>query len=229
MSVFTRTKQWNKGEAIPYLISQDVGMQEEDVKNWINFFNQELTYALLIQKEGEQSDNKPYILFHYKNCQAGHSVIGKPDHGNRKVEFDNKETFYHELLHALGFNHEQYHKKYPWDRNDPSVDFANDKKKRLTTYEFKEKSKNIKNQTMYATLLKNYGIPMQVDGQLRQLYLVADSQDWLFSENIDAESIMMYESSATGIVEGFKKSSTPSKEDFATIRLYYPDPQISHS
>jgi hypothetical protein len=124
--------------------------------------------------------------------------IGCKGAGMQTIGGSDKFTVVHEMFHALGFKHEQLHKKFPWDDSDPKrlrVD-------RMFTYKGKLKTKN--NADLYAAVVRAHNRPggdFYVDNNLTsrlEAMLDADTEHW---SDCDLDSVMMYDTFRSALIQ----------------------------
>jgi len=108
MSVIIRTGRWSTSR-IPYIIKDKVS----EIEPWLLEVNTCLGYKLLVPKE---STDQNYIEV---DSAAGRSENIGMKVGKQTITALEKFSMQHELLHALGFHHEQYHRDFPWDDGQP--------------------------------------------------------------------------------------------------------------
>jgi hypothetical protein len=108
MSVFIRAGRWPSSR-IPYTIREKAQL----IEPWLQEVNTCLGYALLVTKENTDQN---YILV---DSGAGRSENIGFKGGMQTITAMDKEQMQHELFHALGFHHEQYHRDFPWDDTSP--------------------------------------------------------------------------------------------------------------
>jgi len=104
MAVFTPNLAW-PGSRVPY--EADCSETEQ----WLLEINRVVGFPLLVPKGRSDTD---YVLA----AQSGHGVsetIGYiKSKGAHRISGSRKFVMQHELMHALGFHHEQLHAKGPW-------------------------------------------------------------------------------------------------------------------
>ncbi|WOD15885.1 zinc metalloprotease [Paraburkholderia kirstenboschensis] len=108
MSVIVRNNRWPSNR-VPYEI---VG--ETKAAEWFRQLNDCVGHQLLVPRLASDVSYVRYTVGGYSKSETigfkgGMQTIGGTD----------KHTVMHELLHALGFQHEQLHKGFPWDDNNP--------------------------------------------------------------------------------------------------------------
>jgi hypothetical protein len=109
MSVFIRTGRWPSSR-IPYTVKE----KAQQIEPWLQELNKCLGYELLVRKENTDQN---YILV---DSGAGRSETIGFKGGMQTITALEKYSMQHELLHALGFHHEQYHINFPWDDSQPA-------------------------------------------------------------------------------------------------------------
>jgi len=111
----------------------------------------------------------------------------KGDYGEKSVS-ENKFVIIHELLHALGFEHEQFHKRYPWDDTELPVTSALDQDDAVYA-----KLRVPGNQKIFNELKTAYNsgfVPVQYLASRRKN--LSDTKLETNWNNCDTNSIMMY-------------------------------------
>lgn len=126
MSVFVKNNRWANSR-VPYVIKPD----KHESEQWFDQVNQCVGFTLLVPKEASDIS---YIQLTI-GSDSKSEQIGCKGTGMQTIGGTRKATVIHELFHALGFKHEQLHRNFPWDDNDPkrlTVD-------RMYSYENKDK------------------------------------------------------------------------------------------
>lgn len=104
MAVISPHKAWPDSR-VPYVADT------RETEKWLLEINHVIGFPLLVEKGISDSD----YLQAVKGTRGGSETIGytkgKGAHG---ITGAHKATMQHELLHALGFHHEQLHAKGPW-------------------------------------------------------------------------------------------------------------------
>lgn len=104
MAVISPHKAWPDSR-VPYVADTP------ETEKWLLEINHVIGFPLLVEKGISDSD----YLQAVKGARGGSETIGyikgKGAHG---ITGAHKATMQHELLHALGFHHEQLHSKGPW-------------------------------------------------------------------------------------------------------------------
>jgi hypothetical protein len=103
MAVLSNSKTWPNGR-VPY------EAENVEIERWLLEINAAVGYPILVPKGVSDSD---YIRAQRGNGQS-ESIGYEKNSGACLITANNKSTMQHELLHALGFHHEQLHKNGPW-------------------------------------------------------------------------------------------------------------------
>ncbi|MHC4269817.1 MAG: M12 family metallopeptidase [Planctomycetota bacterium] len=179
MSIYDSTTTWTNGY-VPY------DSTSPDINGYLAMMdiNRAVGYALFRPKTTSDTD---YVELKHGGGSA--KGIGKST-GKRKVTAGSYRSFLHELMHVLGFRHEQYHTSYPWVQPDFGT-YVGKRGYMGKIAEFKDD----KNKTMVKGLMKYAGWirEMQPFIDLKSGYLARTSQTGnVFSPKMDTNSIMMY-------------------------------------
>lgn len=177
-------KRW--ATKVPYTITADI---KDVAKNSIAEINEAIGFELLVQKAS--TDTAFLKIKTVAESAASSKYIG---YRNQAIDViaNNQEAMIHELLHALGFGHEQYHKDYPWADGGKTWNYTiadSFDSKAQAAY---EKSGIGTNDTLFTKLVATGYTKMQATGQLiyRHTYLKDNNYESLSS--CDADSVMMY-------------------------------------
>lgn len=179
MSVYDSTTTWTTGY-VPY------DSTNPDINGYLAMMdiNRAVGYALFKAKATSDAD---YIELKHGGGNA--KAIGKKT-GKMKVTAGSYRSFIHELMHILGFRHEQYHTSYPWVQTD-----FNDYLGRVGYMGQIDGFGEDKNNEMLKGLMQYAGWirEMQPFIDLKSCYLARTSQHGnVFSTKMDINSIMMY-------------------------------------
>lgn len=85
------------------------------VETWFQEVNAAIGFALLVPKQQDDLSFVELTVGAYSKSEE----IGCKGNGKQTIGGSKKFTVIHELLHALGFMHEQLHRNLPWDDTDP--------------------------------------------------------------------------------------------------------------
>ena len=231
MSVITVNKRWQVSK-IPYTIEP----YNVNVETWLQEINAAVGYDILTWKHPNDND---YVKATYGEGSGSSETIGKKG-GVQTIGGDNVHTMIHEMLHALGFFHEQLHKKYPWDDNDPKF------KKFSRFLDYNRKIKTRHNIALFKAIEDGSGIMHMGktfyanNNLLSRLERVKD-QNTEHRGKCDLDSVMMYEAFATAVddldpldqMPGSQqfyhhsgiaaRSNNLSNDDVATLRYMFPN------
>lgn len=223
MSVIIKSKRWNN-HRVPYVIT--VG--EEQARCWLLELNKAIGYSLLAPKEDSDTD---YLDIKLREKGGSSENIGNLG-GRQKVGASSKSVFFHELFHALGFKHEQLHKKFPWV-DAPEL-------RRVNRYKpFPVKPEN---QTLYNAILdavpsgsKEFFASNNLWSRLEAIK-DKDTEHW---ESCDINSVMIYPefkralinagmNTRTGVITSSMDTTCDalSNQDVAALLYMYPKPTI---
>ncbi len=115
MAIFSGTR-W-PDQAIPYVVTQG---QRQTVITWINRLNSRFGRTIFIPHlsifAGLSSvPANAYVSIRYiPMAPESAGVVGYQGPNEHRVTCADEARLIHELLHVLGFQHEQYHAKYGW-------------------------------------------------------------------------------------------------------------------
>jgi len=153
--------------------------------------------------------------------------LNKKD-SSEKPDAENRYVIFHELLHALGFEHEQFHKGYPWDDSELPASSALDQDTAV-----RANLQAMANLTLFDELKKAYGsglAPVQYLAS-RKKNLANDKLNTRWGE-CDVNSILMYPAHKKILAEKFPEmaaeatqkvgSGLVSAGDIAALRVIYP-------
>ena len=101
---------------IPYLLPVPAVVQRA-----VAAFKAELGFDLWVGRENiDKAATTAWVEFNVQKGSSSCSEIGCQKKGVQYVHLGNDWVFttMHEMLHCAGFEHEQFHPKYAWDRGD---------------------------------------------------------------------------------------------------------------
>lgn len=171
---------------VPYVIGQEI--PEGDpfrafIHQAVAEFNQLFDQPVLIERNGEDD----FISF---SNQPGHSPVGRQG-GEQHVLVGNEQNmrvFRHEVCHAIGMRHEQYHIGYPW-QNIPETEFDN------FHIPIHLQGENVNTFNVLCDQ-NHYHADLAAGIQIHSLVETFNNQDqYIFTEHIDWDSVMMYSQS----------------------------------
>jgi hypothetical protein len=227
MSVFLRTNRW-AASRVPYVIANDAS---GDAEKWFGELNACIGFGLLVPKQPVDVNYVELTI----GADSRSEAIGCRHGGKQTIGGTKKFTVIHELLHALGFKHEQLHQGFPWDDTDPTRQKVN----RLFSYEGKMQS--LQNKNLYAEILNQAkSTVFYADNNLTsrlEAMLDANTEHW---GKCDLDSVMMYPvfkrallacqmTSAPQAPDVVASGISPhcdvlSNQDVAALRYMYPPP-----
>lgn len=230
MSIYDSTTTWPTGY-VPY----DSTSPDQNGYLAMMDINRAVGYALFRSKTMMDTD---YLELKFGGGNAG--LIGRST-GKRRVTAGEYRSFLHELMHVLGFRHEQYHTSYPWVQ--PDLDNYVNGLTDLFSGSVNGFPDN--NNTMMAKGLMKYAgwtISFQLFRELKSGYEARNNQVGnVFSTDMDTNSIMMYtpyrslfkhhktENFLTGRISNVQASlqvsgSCLTQEDVNGLKAAYPKP-----
>lgn len=115
MAIFSGPRWPNK--AIPYVV---MGGSQPTVTAWINSLNERLGRTLFIPNLSIYAGlpsipGNAFVSIEYiPATPESEGVVGYKGSREHRVKCADESRLIHELLHVLGFQHEQYHPKYGW-------------------------------------------------------------------------------------------------------------------
>jgi hypothetical protein len=113
MPVFCRPLAW-PNSTIPYEIAQQGAANQRGLlAGAVQEINRSIRYHILVDKRANEPD---YLSLHW--ARGASDAIGHRQ-GSTDINGETTPMAIHEVMHALGFLHEQYHRYYPWDDTDP--------------------------------------------------------------------------------------------------------------
>lgn len=166
------------GARVPYQVA---AARRDELQTWIDHFNADVGAAILVPRKAEAD----YIEVAIGAGNSGQ--VGKKG-GKQDVTGGTEEVMYHELMHVLGFHHEQYHWRFPWDHSDPDpkigVGWAmrGNVKPRANTW----------NALLYDKVKGRYGGDFGAQAQLQHMYKKREDIHLTHTDNCDFDSVMMY-------------------------------------
>jgi hypothetical protein len=184
MSVILKGRRWPRSR-VPYFING--GTLEHDA--WFDEVNRALQFPLLVQRTfGDSSVLQLNVGGPSKSEQIGWSgnatqVIGGTD----------KQTVVHELLHALGFRHEQLHKGFPWDDNDPKLTSVD------RMYAYKTKIKGASNRLLFEKIMGRMPEFFADNNLSSRLEAILDTNNEHWAQ-CDLDSVMMYSNFRSAVI-----------------------------
>lgn len=241
MSVFLKIKRWPSSR-VPYVIQANGGLP---VETWFQEVNAAIGFALLVPK---QHDDLSFVEL----TVGGYSIsedIGCKGNGKQTIGGSNKFTIIHELLHALGFKHEQLHRNLPWDDDDPKTVPSGNLKFRINggkslsqiSIHYEDYIKTINNRRLFDAIKIAYmGRGFSVEANLLSRVLAITDQMTEHWGYCDLDSNMMYAQFKTGLTS--LNQATPggltgigssginahcdvlSNQDVAALKFMYPPP-----
>jgi hypothetical protein len=228
MSVFRRTGRWPNSR-VPYVI---VG-GGPDPETWFGQVNACVGFGLLVPRQATDISYLQLTIGAHSKSEA----IGYLGNGMQTIGGTTKHTVIHELLHALGFKHEQLHRRFPWDDTDPPRNRVD----RMFSYEGKCQTRN--NQNLYKAIQSiqgGLGGKFFADNNLTSrvdALLDPDAEHW---GDCDLDSVMLYGDfrkaltsigmqNANGLVQTGQSAvcDVLSAQDIAALRYMYPPPPPS--
>lgn len=103
MAVISPQKIWPDAR-VPYVA------ETPEIDGWLREINAAVGFPLLVPKGKSDSD---YISAE-RGAGKSETIGYRKEKGKHKITAGNKFSMQHELLHALGFHHEQLHRDGPW-------------------------------------------------------------------------------------------------------------------
>lgn len=195
MPVFSVDKRWPFKQIPVRIYDKSTEKEHSDIQSWVQDFNLQLGYKLL-----DDAATNPSSWLLLKTGGGKSEQIGyKP--GETLVTANKLSSMHHEIMHALGFHHEQYHSQYPWNDKfkwalppkEKSFLSPKENKRWKTKGDTTNKSWNY---LLYQELLGNYKNEFGVDTQLDYRANRIDDPNTDHSESgCDFDALMMYSQS----------------------------------
>jgi hypothetical protein len=199
MSVLYAGKRWIGG-SIPYVVDPP----NETLESWLQNINLTVKRQVLVRRTAEVD----YLSVSHGGGNS--EEIGRKG-GRQAVTGSTEFVIHHEILHAIGFAHEQLHRDFPWDDTDPDLDrttLLNDLR-----YSFNRgKVRRVQNpKTLEYSVVKGQRLRMKqewnlelykqivqtvheqyADSNLRMRFLTVTDPDVTHLNRCDFDSVMMY-------------------------------------
>lgn len=204
----------------------------EKAMPWIEEVNKVLGYSLLVPKESSD-ENWIKVLVPKEKEHSKSEKIGCGGKGEQTIKATNKYSLQHELLHALGFRHEQLHEDFAWDDSDvppKEIERIFGPKKRIPG-EFNVKLLKQIESTMGNLLAAELNLKSRADMMLQKGKLVRHL------DPCDYSSIMMYPAMRKAVegvndslpkgkrlILGKLKTEFLTEHDVAALLELYPEP-----
>ena len=203
MAVISKTKRWLNSR-VPYVVDP----ASDEINKWVIEINKALGYDLLVAK-GTSDIN--YI----KVAKGGgkSESIGCLSRGAQTVSANQKRSMQHEILHALGFHHEQLHKGFPWNDDDPTISAVNRMfswKDQMTTDWNKELWSKLSGGTLGGQFYADNNLMSRV-----QSLLDANVESY---DKCDFDSIMMYPDCKKAVEAALVTYPTPTINGTAYVK-----------
>jgi len=188
MAVFFRNGRWPRS-----CIPCDNPGNNNTIAEAIQEFNRAVGYHILVDKIATDT---AYISITLGGGNA--NVIGYTGNHARGISGDTRPVVIHEIMHVLGFLHEQYHRYYPWDDNHPLRPRAANFTDRNPMFSYGAAgglAGSAWNQAFYNNLLAEYHYDFGVSNQLDCRHAAIGDARIVHSYSCDLYSVMMYSSS----------------------------------
>lgn len=225
MSVIVRHNRWANSR-VPYVITPE----NPQVEGWFREVNVAVGFPLLARKLATDINHVELII----GGASKSEVIGCKGAGMQKIGGTSKHTVLHELLHAIGFKHEQLHRKLPWDDTDPRRTKVN----RYAGFAPERGFKTEGNRKLFEAITVTVNEFYASNNLWSRLEAVMDPQTEHWGD-CDLNSVMCYPDFVTALTRaGMDRSpgvtrsgmhpacDTLSNQDAQALRYMYPAPPL---
>lgn len=188
MPVVNINNLWSDSR-VPIVYDASLRKQTEP---WIQEVNEAVGYELMVEKEDSDTSWIKVVPGKGRSEQIG--CAGK---GEQTISGQDQFSMQHELMHALGFHHEQLHEDYAWDDSDENITAkaiaAIIKGNGMVSVK-KYLKPDTYNMTLYLAIAKGMKNELAADANLLSRYKSIRDKDKLVKhlDPCDYSSIMMY-------------------------------------
>ncbi|CAN5532163.1 hypothetical protein BH09PSE5_BH09PSE5_44860 [soil metagenome] len=221
MSVILRGSRW-PGSRVPYVINDGSLMHDR----WFEEVNAAMGYRFLLRARSGDASRLVLTV----GAMSRSEVIGWSGRASQAIGGTDKQSVVHELLHALGFKHEQLHRHFPWDDEDPVV------QKPDRMFRFYGHINTERNKLLHSRICGKLGTFYGDNNLISRVIEVRD----IGNEHrgpCDLDSVMMYSSFRDAVISAgcnnlpdvTSSGMSPhcdvlSNDDVDTLRYMYPPP-----
>lgn len=193
MAVFFTIGKWPRSH-----IPCDNPGNDNTIAEAIQEFNRAVGYHILVDRIPTDT---AYISITHGPGNA--NAIGRTGNHAHAITGNTRPMVIHEIMHVLGFLHEQYHRYYPWDDSHPLRAPAADFTARNGMYSYGAVigGSTAWNQAFYNSLLARYHLDFRVSNQLDCRHAAIWDARIRRSHFCDLNSVMMYPDSRDAYIQ----------------------------